>query len=301
MTDIAPGAWAASLTPLNADLSIDHIALAAHVRWLLSQGAGGVAVLGTTGEANSFSTTERLELIAALGKANFESKRIIVGTGCCAAPDTIALTRAALDRGFANVMMLPPFYYKNVSEEGLFQAFARAIEAVSDPRLRVIIYDFPLMTGLTISTALLARLRSAFGAVVVGVKNSSGAWPAMEDALTQLPGFKVFAGTEQFLLPTLRAGGPGCISATANVTIAALAEIVSRQRDANAEALQAEATSTRLALQQFPAIPALKELFAQATGRAAWRFLRPPLVNLDAAQVRALRDATADLRLSLPI
>lgn len=300
MTDIAPGAWAASLTPLNADLSIDHPALAAHARWLLSQGAGGVAVLGTTGEANSFSVAERLELIASLGKAGFHSKRIIVGTGCCAAPDTIALTRASLDAGFANVMMLPPFYYKNVSEEGLFQSFARAIEAVNDPRLRVVIYDFPLMTGLTISTALLARLRQAFDGVIVGVKNSSGAWAAMEDALTQLPGFKVFAGTEQFLLPTLKAGGPGCISATANVTIGALAEIVARQGDANAEALQAEATRVRVALQQFPAIPALKELLAQATDRAAWRNLRPPLVNLDAAQVQALRAATADLRLSLP-
>lgn len=301
MTDIAPGAWAASLTPLNADLSIDHPALAAHVRWLMSQGAGGVAVLGTTGEANSFSVAERVELIAALGKAGLESKRIIVGTGACAAPDTIALTRASLDAGFVNVMMLPPFYYKNVSEEGLFQAFARTIEAVNDPRLRVIIYDFPLMTGLTISTALLARLRNAFDGIVVGVKNSSGAWPAMEDALAQLPGFKVFAGTEQFLLPTLRAGGPGCISATANVTIGALAEIVTRQRDANAEALQTEATRVRLALQQFPAIPALKELLSQSTGRAAWSHLRPPLVNLDGERVQALRAATAGLRLSLPV
>ena len=300
MTDIVPGAWAASLTPLNADLSIDHPALAAHMRWLLSQGAGGVAVLGTTGEANSFSVAERLELIATLAKAGFASERVIIGTGCCAAPDTIALTRAALEAGFANVMMLPPFYYKNVSEEGVFQSFARAIEAVNDPRLRVIIYDFPLMTGLTISTALLARLRAAFDGVVVGVKNSSGAWAAMEEALAQLPGFKVFAGTEQFLLPTLRAGGPGCISATANVTIGALADLAARERDTDAEKLQAEATRVRLALQQFPAIAALKELLAQASGRDAWRNLRPPLVNLDAAQMRALSAATADLRLSLP-
>ena len=156
---------------------------------------------------------------------------------------TAAEFSLALDAGFANVMMLPPFYYKNVSEEGLFQAFARAIEALNDARLRVIIYDFPLMTGLTISTALLARLRKAFDGIVVGVKNSSGAWPAMEEALTQLPGFKVFAGTEQFLLPTLRAGGPGCISATANVTIGALADIVARPDEA--DALQSEAARVR--------------------------------------------------------
>ncbi|GAM99462.1 dihydrodipicolinate synthase family [alpha proteobacterium U9-1i] len=300
MTDIAAGAWAASLTPLNDDLSVDYAALAAHVRWLLAEGAGGVAVLGTTGEANSFSVAERLDLIGSLAKAGFPPERIVIGTGCCAAPDTIALTRAALEAGFPNVMMLPPFYYKIVSEEGLFQAFARAIEAVNDPRLRVIIYDFPLMTGLTLSTALLVRLRAAFPETVIGVKNSSGDWRAMEDALAQMPGFQVFAGTEQFLLPTLRAGGPGCISATANVTIGKLAKLAAAWREPRADVLQDAATSARLSLQSFPAIPALKEMMAHASGRAAWRNVRPPLVNLNVAQRTEVLALAKTLDLSLP-
>jgi 4-hydroxy-tetrahydrodipicolinate synthase len=297
---LAPGAWAASLTPLNDDLSIDQGAYAAHIDWLLREGAAGIAALGTTGEANSFSVEERLQLIAFLGRVAIAPARMVIGVGCCAAPDTIALTRAALAAGYCNVMMLPPFYYKGVSEEGVFQSFARVIEAVNDPQLRVLIYDFPLMTGLTISTALLARLQKAFDGIVIGVKNSSGDWSAMEAATLQLPGFQVFAGSEQFLLPTLRAGGPGCISATANVTISKIAEIATKWREPGADAMQGNATKRRLMLQNYPAIPALKEIMAHASGAQRWRNLRPPLVNLDAGTKSALLAAIAPLELSLP-
>lgn len=288
MTSIAPGAWAASLTPLNDDLSIDTGAALAHIQWLLAQGAGGVAALGTTGEANNFSVAERVALIQTLGKGGLPAQRMIVGTGCCAAPDTIALTRAALDAGFGNVMMLPPFYYKGVSDEGIFRAYAHAIEHVRDPRLRVLVYDFPLQTGLKISIDLLTRLQSAFPGIVVGVKNSSGDWPSMDATMKQLPGFQFYAGTEQYLLHTLRAGGPGCISATANVTVAALADLFAHWREPSADAKQEEITRRRLMLQQYPAIPALKEIMAQATGRPQWRNLRAPLVNLSAADTEKL-------------
>jgi 4-hydroxy-tetrahydrodipicolinate synthase len=288
MPHFSAGAWAASLTPLNSDLSIDTGAYLAHVRWLLDRGCAGVAALGTTGEANSFSLNERLDLIGVLARAGIASERMVVGVGCCAAPDTIALTRAALEAGFSNVLMLPPFYYKNVSDEGVFRSYAHVIEAVGDPRLKVLIYDFPQMTGLKISTELLARLASAFRDTVVGVKNSSGDWAAMEAASKQLPGFSVFAGTEQFLLPTLRAGGPGCISATANVTCVGLAELAANWKSANADALQAKVTETRLMLQQYPAIPALKEIMAAATGHEGWRRLRTPMVNLSAQDAAAL-------------
>ena len=297
MTAIAPGVWAAALTPLNDDLSIDHAACADHVRWLLENGCDGVAALGTTGEANSFSRDERLELIARLGGAGPAAERVLVGVGCCAAPDTLALTRAALAAGLPNVMMLPPFYYKPVSDDGLFRAYANIIEAVNDPRLRVVIYDIPPMTGFKLSVALLQRLREAFPETVVGVKNSSGDWSAMEATLAALPGFGFYAGSEQFLLPTLRAGGPGCISATANVTAPVLAELYAGWRGASADAQQEAATRTRLALQKYPTIPALKEILAIARNRPAWRRLRPPLANLAPVQVESLRATIAELRL----
>lgn len=297
MTDIARGAWAAALTPLNADLSIDTDAYLAHARALLAEGCAGVAALGTTGEANSFTLAERLSLIETLGEAALPPDRVMIGVGCCAIQDTIALTRAALAAGYANVLMLPPFYYKNVSDEGLFRAFAAAIDGVGDPRLKVIVYDFPQMTGLTIGTALLARLRQTFDGIIIGVKNSSGHWPAMEAALTELPGFLVFAGSEQFLLPTVRAGGPGCISATANVTGASLAQLIAREREADAEALQQDITATRLALQRFPTVPALKDIMALRTRRDDWRRLRLPLVNLPPAEAVRLAETAGSLGL----
>jgi 4-hydroxy-tetrahydrodipicolinate synthase len=294
MTDFNPGPWTANLTPLNADLSIDLEAYLAHVRWLLGAGSAGVAALGTTGEANSFSLIERLNLIGVLAKSGIPRERLVIGTGCCALPDTIALTRAVLDAGYTNVLMLPPFYYKGVFEEGIFRAYAQVIESIGDTRLRVLVYDFPQMTGLKISTALLARLQSAFRGIVVGVKNSSGDWSAMEATTKELPGFLVFAGSEQFLLPTLRAGGPGCISATANVTIRGLAKLMRHWRDPDASARQEEVTRTRLMLQHYPAVPALKEIMAHATGRAEWSRLRTPLVNLSADDAaRLMNQATS--------
>jgi 4-hydroxy-tetrahydrodipicolinate synthase len=293
LTEIAAGPWAAALTPLNQDLSVDHGALAEHIRALLQRGCSGVAALGTTGEANSFSLDERLELIARLGRSDFTAERMLIGVGCCAAPDTIALTRAALAAGFHNVMMLPPFYYKPVSDEGLFRVYASIIETVNDPRLRLILYDIPPMTGFKLSLELLRRLRDAFPETVIGVKNSSGDWSAMEATLAAMPGFKTFVGSEQFLLPALRAGGPGCISATANVTSPALAEIFANWSKPNAEALQAAVTRTRLALQAFPAIPMLKELMAIRRTQPSWRRLRPPLVNLTDEESARLRTAAA--------
>jgi 4-hydroxy-tetrahydrodipicolinate synthase len=290
MTDFSPGPWTASLTPLNGDLSIDIGAYLAHLRWLLEAGSAGVAALGTTGEANSFSVAERLKLIEALAESGIARQRLIVGTGCCALPDTIALTRAVLDAGYTNMLVLPPFYYKGVTEEGIFRAYAQVMESIGDARLRVLVYDFPQMTGLKISTALLARLQTAFQGIVVGVKNSSGDWTAMEAAIKELPGFLVFAGSEQFLLPTLRAGGPGCISATANVTIRGLAGLMQRWRDPDASAWQEKVTRTRLMLQQYPAVPALKEIMAHARDRGEWKRLRAPLVALSPEDASHLLD-----------
>jgi 4-hydroxy-tetrahydrodipicolinate synthase len=281
MTNVAPGVWTAALTPLNDDLSVDMGAYLGHVAWLLANGCAGVVAWGTTGEANSFSLDERLAVIKALGKSGIASERLIVGTGCCAAPDTIALTKGVLDAGFANVLMLPPFYYKGVSDEGIFRAYAGVIERVRDARLRVYLYDIPQQTGFKLSTAVLARVRAAFDGVVVGVKNSSSDWSAMQ-AAAALPKFQVFAGSEEFLLATLRAGGPGCISATANVNCASLAEIVAAWRAGGGDGSQEAATRTRMMLQKYPMIPALKEIMALNTARPRWRLTRPPLVGLSA-------------------
>lgn len=285
MTTCTGGVWAATLTPMNADLSVDLGRLSAHIAWLFDRGCDGVALLGTTGEANSLSLKERLTLIEAIGDANYQADKIMTGVGCCAAGDTLELSRAAIDAGYHNLLMLPPFFYKGVSEDGLFRAYANIIEKLNDDRARIVVYDIPQMTGLEMSVDLLVRLRNAFPDTVIGVKDSSGNWDDMKEACDRLPGFSVFAGTEKYLLSVLRSGGAGCISATANVTSPVLAGLMANWRGSSADALQEYATRLRMTLQAYPAAPALKELMAISSGEPGWRALCPPIMNMSKEQV----------------
>lgn len=288
MTTCTGGVWAATLTPMNTDLSIDLDRLTAHVFWLFDRGCDGVALLGTTGEANSLSLKERLAVIDAAGAAAFPADKIMTGVGCCAAGDTLELSRAAITAGYPNLLMLPPFFYKGVSEEGLFRSYATIIEKLNDDRARIIVYDFPQMTGLEISADLLVRLRDAFPDTVIGVKDSSGNWDDMKEACDRLPGFSVFAGTEKYLLPVLRVGGAGCISATANVTSPVLANLMANWRNPAADGLQDAVTELRMTLQKYPPAAALKELMATSTGEQNWRGLRPPMMKLSDEQIESL-------------
>jgi len=294
------GVFAAALTPLHGDLSPDHEAMLGHYRWLLAQGCDGVAALGTTGEANSFSVEERLAIIEALAASGIEPSRLMIGTGCCAVPDTVRLSRAALELGAAGVLILPPFYYKNPSADGLYAAYAEVIERLGDERLAIYVYHFPAMTGIDLPIALLERLVADYPGTVVGLKDSSGDWAHTEAVCRALPGFAVFAGSEQLLLPVLRAGGAGCISATVNVTCELAGRVYGRWRESDAEALQEELSAVRLAIQGYPMIAALKQILAHTRGRAEWLNLRPPLVPLSADQAAALLSALEGVGFVLP-
>jgi 4-hydroxy-tetrahydrodipicolinate synthase len=282
------GVFAAALTPLEDDLSVNGKSLVAHYRWLLANGCDGIAVLGTTGEANSFTLEERLGVIDTIGEAGLPGEKLMVGTGCCAIADTVRLTRRALDAGIHSVLMLPPFYYKNVDDDGLYAAFARVIGEVADARLKVYIYHFPQMTGLQISHDLVGRLLGAYPATVVGLKDSSGDWANMAALLERFPGFGVFAGSEKFLLADLEAGGPGCISASTNLTAPVAAEVYAGWRGPDGPALQARLTGLRDILEGYPMIPALKALMAAYSGDASWRNVRPPFLALDEGRGREL-------------
>lgn len=284
------GVYAAALTPLDADLRPDPQASAAHCRWLMSHGCDGIGLLGTTGEANSFSVGERIDLIEGVVAAGVAGDRLIVGTGCCALPDTVKLTRAALEVGAADVLVLPPFYYKGVSDDGLFAAFASLIEEIGDTRLRVHLYHFPAMTGIGLGLDLVVQLHKAYPQTVVGLKDSSGDWSGMKALLDALPGFGLFAGTEEYLLPCLRAGGAGTISATANLTSMLCGQVFEAWREdrPNATALQDELAAARQMLEGYPTVPALKEIMARHTGQSGWRRLRPPLASLENDPASAL-------------
>jgi 4-hydroxy-tetrahydrodipicolinate synthase len=275
------GVLAPVVTPFHADLRPDPGRLARHCRWLLAQDVG-LAVFGTNSEANSLSLEERIELLDHLVGAGVDPARMMPGTGCCALPDSVRLTAHAVKLGCAGVLMLPPFYYKGVSDEGLFRSFAEVIERVGDARLRVYLYHIPPVAQVPISPPLVERLLRAYPAQVVGMKDSSGDWANTQTFLERFAGagFDVFAGSETFLLRTLRHGGAGCISATANVHPGPIARLFATWRAADADAQQARLDEIRAVFQRFPMIPALKAAVAHHGRDAGWAAVRPPLVPL---------------------
>ena len=276
------------VTPFKADLSVDGERLVKHCRWLLSQNCG-LAVFGTNSEANSLSLDERLMLVDTLVEAKIDPSRMMPGTGCCALTDSVRLTKRAVELGCAGVLMLPPFYYKGVGDDGLFRNFAEVIERVGDARLRIYLYHIPPVSNVPITLALIARLLKAYPGTVAGVKDSSGDWKNTEAMLQEFPGvFDVFAGSESFLLANMRGGGKGCISATANINPAAIQDLFVHWRETDADQRQAKLNDLRFAMQKFPMIPALKHTVARFGGDAAWRTVRPPLAALTAEQGVAL-------------
>ena len=282
-TSLPGGVFAAALTPLTEKLEPDMGPLIAHAKWLLEHGCDGLAILGSTGEANCLTMEQRGDVIAAVGAA-LPTERLLIGTGACAIADAITLTRAAVDLGMKNVLVLPPFYYRPVSDDGVYRYYSALIEAIGDTNLRIYLYNFPQMTGFSFSSALITRLRDEFGAVIAGMKDSSGDWDHMRDMCRTQPGFHVFAGTEAFLLDIMRAGGVGCISATANVTSAMCQKVYQAWSadDQAADAQQTRLTATRKALQAYPAVPTLKSLMGDKgmPADARWQYMLPPFVPL---------------------
>ncbi|MCB1739633.1 MAG: dihydrodipicolinate synthase family protein [Gammaproteobacteria bacterium] len=280
------------VTPFDRDLRPDGKRLAAHCRWLLNNDVG-LAVFGTNSEANSLSVDEKLELLDALAEAGLPANRMMPGTGCCAISDSVRLTSRAVQMGCAGVLMLPPFYYKGVSDEGLYRNYAEIIERVGDARLRIYLYHIPPVAQVPITFNLIERLLKAYPDTIAGVKDSSGDWENTKGMLERFQprGFDVFAGSETFLLATLRGGGAGCISATANVNPGPIAKLAASWRNADADAQQAGLDRIREIFQGYVMIPALKAAIAHHGDDAQWATLRPPLVELSTDQRKALVEA----------
>lgn len=274
------GVLAPVLTPFDENLEPDPRRLLRLCRTLLEEGLAGLAPFGTTSEANSLSVDERERLLDALLEGGIPPAKLLPGTGCSALPDTVRLSRKAARAGCAGVLMLPPFYYKNVSEEGLFRSYARAIDGCGEPRMRVYLYHIPQFSQVAIPLRVIERLLAAYPGVVVGIKDSSGDFENTRAMLRAFPGFEVFVGTEKFLLANLREGGAGSITAIANVNAAALARAFRERTDER----QREIDALRSVFEKFPLIPALKETLARRGGDPSWRALRPPLVELSPDQ-----------------
>ncbi len=296
------GVLAPVLTPFLPDLSPDPARLVAHCRWLLAHGCAGLAPFGTTSEANSLSVEERERLLDALVDGGIPPERLVPGTGCCALPDTVRLTAHAVRRGCAGVLVLPPFYYKGVSDDGLFRAFSQVIERVADDRLRVYLYHIPPVAQVSLGPALVERLLEAHPRAIAGMKDSSGDLANTRRMLELFAhrGFDVFVGSERFLLDGMRGGGVGCITATGNVNAAAIDRLFRGWDTPGAERLQDEVNALRGAVEKVPVIPALKAVLAHHAGDPGWEILRPPLVPLTPAQREGLLAELAGLGFELP-
>ncbi len=297
MTETAnfSGVIAPILTPFGEDGSPDPDRFIEHAEWLMGEGGcTALAPFGTTSEANSLGLDERMDLLEELVEGGTEPLNLMPGTGTCSLSDTVTLTQHAIDMGVGGVLMLPPFYYKDLSDEGLFKYFAEVIDEIADDNLRIYLYHIPQISGVGFSLDLIARLRGEFPETVLGIKDSSGDWSNMQAILDRFPGFELFTGSERFLLETLRHGGVGTISAAANINGANMRQLYDNWQDDDAEELQAEIAALRETLQDFPLIPSLKALVAHYRNDPAWAVLRAPNLALEPARTKVAVSALAD-------
>jgi 4-hydroxy-tetrahydrodipicolinate synthase len=278
------GVLVPALTPFKADLAIDREAFFDFCRWLLEEGADGLAIFGTTSEANSLSLAERRGLLDELVERGIRAESLMPGTGACSLPEAVELTRHALAAGAPGVLVLPPFYYKGVPEDGVFAYYAELIERVGNGTLRIFLYHIPQMSGVAIGPSLVARLVGAYGPVIAGLKDSSGSWDSTASYLREFPGLAIFPASERFLLQGLAAGAAGCISATANFQVARIRKLIDSPPGTKQEQLNQKAARIRAVFEKYPLIPALKAALAEQFHNDAWRRTRPPLSPLAEAE-----------------
>lgn len=293
------GVFPATLTPVDRTGEPDAKVLASHCRALQAEGCAGFAILGTTGEANSLSVSQRMKLLEGVIAQGIEARRLLPGTGSCAAADAVALTRHALDLGCGGVVVLPPFYYTPVSDDALFAIYANLIEKVGHTNPNIVLYHIPPMSRVPLGSALIRRLVEAFPGMIAGVKDSSGEIANMVALASEFPQLSILAGADPLMLPLLRAGGAGAITATSNVAMPLLAYIFENFSDPAAKAkvdrAQEILSGLREASRKFAQIAALRALAADV--RKEPSFTNPLLPNLAlaAADVEALRTLTAPL------
>ena len=287
-TSTLSGVIAAAATPLAADGAIETTAYLDHCRWLLDNGCDGLNVLGTTGEANSIGLATRRQLLDAVAASGLPMAQLMVGTGGCALADTVELTRHAVQCGFSGQLVLPPFYYKPVDDDGIFAFFAQLIDTVADARLRLYLYNFPQLTGIPFSIAVIQRLTRAYPGVVVGLKDSSGDMDNAKAIVDACPDFAVFPSSEAVLRQGRKQGFAGCISATVNLTSAGAGRVWRAPDAPDAAAQQAEISQIRAHIAVYTLVPAIKYLLRQLHDNSVWERILPPMTPLTTAQGEAL-------------
>jgi 4-hydroxy-tetrahydrodipicolinate synthase len=239
------------------------------------------------------SVNERIAALEALVDGGVPADRLIPGTGCAALPDTIALTKYAVSLGVQGTLTLPPYFYKPLSEEGLFTSYARVIEAVGSSRLRLYLYHIPQMTGVPITLPLIERLLRAYPGVVAGLKDSSGNWDNTASVIAAFPELETYSASESLLVRNVQAGGAGCISASANVNAGGIMDLIAALGTPAEPEHLARVSEIRSIFEGIPLIPAIKAAIARRMGDPVYGVVRPPLVALGSEHMAATERAHA--------
>jgi len=290
------------VTPFKTDLSPDKERFVTHCKWLMSHNCG-LAVFGTNSEANSLAADERMTMLDAVVAAGVNTSRMMPGTGCSSITETVKLTSHAVKHGCAGVLMLPPFYYKGVSEEGLYRHYSEVVQRVGDARLKIYLYHIPPVAVVGITPGLVERLLKAYPNAIAGMKDSSGDWNNTKIFLDAFAkhGFDVFVGSESFLLANMKNGGVGTISATANVNPGAIHKLYAEWQNADAEQQQQRLNLVRDTIgKKYVMISALKQTIAIYADDPAWARVRPPLVELTADQAKSLAAELKEIGFTMP-
>jgi 4-hydroxy-tetrahydrodipicolinate synthase len=278
------GVIAAITTAIDEKGEPDSARSTAFARYLLDNGCDGLNVLGTTGEATSFSLDQRKRLMSAYAANGLPLDRMMVGTGAAALADAIALTRHAAALGFAGALVLPPFYYKGVHDDGLVAYIDAIANATAARPIPIYLYHFPAQSGLPWHVALIRRLLENFGERIVGLKDSSGDMPFAREAAGISPRFKVFPSTEAVLLEARSGAFAGCISATANLN----ADLCARAYRSGDAAALAEAVMIRKLFDGKPLVSGVKTLVAHIHDEPQWAHMATPLSAFPAADRTAV-------------
>ena len=295
------GIWAPALTPVKDNYDIDNNRLIQHIHWLLENGCSGVVLFGTTGEAASFSASERMSALETVLASGVPPSRVIVGNGFPSATDTIAVTKHALAQGCTGVLMVPPFFFKELPEDALVQSYRYVFDQIDSPDLRVLLYHYPKMSAIPITHGLIDALLDSHCELIAGLKDSSGDWNSIGGFIEKYPELSIFPGSDEHLLHGLLAGGVGTITATADVNPAGIRKVYDIwEAGDNAESAQADASAIRSTIFQYPLAPALKAIHAFFRKDTAWATVRPPMMRLSESDTHELLERLDAFGFRLP-
>jgi len=295
------GVWVPVLTPQNSDLLIDKNRFFHHLGWLFQHEINGVVLFGTNGEASSFSAQERMLLLEWVKKEGISNEKVIVGTGCSALTDTIVLIEHAIGLGYFHHLVLPPFYYKNPTINGLVNNYSEIINRIDNKHLKIYLYNFPQLSGIQLGVDLVEILSEKFPKNIVGYKDSSGDWDNTSQIMEKCPQISMFPGSEIFLSKALEKGAAGVITGTGNVNPGMVKQTYEAFYNDKEKSiiLQKKIDAFRTAVQKYPLISALKGLIEYYRKDEGWQYLRPPLTALSKADLENLIQSIDPLEFSL--